>query len=49
VLFCADFYSGVIQSFAAIVLVNHLMSLEFHICWLLWWLVHPFCGRWCCG
>ena len=19
------------------------------ICWLLWWLVHPFCGRWCCG
>ena len=19
------------------------------ICWLLWRLVHPFCGRWCCG
>ena len=19
------------------------------ICWLLWWLVHPFCGRWCSG
>ena len=19
------------------------------ICWLLWWLVHPFCGRWCYG
>jgi len=30
--------------FAAI--VNHLISFEFYICWLLWWLVHPFCGRW---
>jgi len=19
------------------------------ICWLLWWSVHPFCGRWCCA
>ena len=48
VLFCADFfYSGVIQCFAAI--VNHLIPFEFYICWLLWWLVHAFCGRWCCG
>jgi len=31
-LFCADFYSGVIQYFAAIALVNHLISFEFYIC-----------------
>jgi len=47
--YCAHFYSGVIQYFAAI--VNHLISFEFYICWLLWWLVYryPYCGRWCCG
>jgi len=30
VLLCADFYSGVIQCFAAI--VNHLIPFEFYIC-----------------
>ena len=30
VLYCADFYSGVIQCFAAI--VNHLIPFEFYIC-----------------